>query len=95
MIESNISGVYLLKSIYNNIDMLKIGCSKNIHERIKKHVSSNPLIEVIGYIKYEDYKWWEKEIHYKCRKWKYKGEWFYCRNEIIHWFQSQENFKTL
>jgi predicted GIY-YIG superfamily endonuclease len=50
------SGVYLLKSPYKGIEMLKIGCSKNVLSRVKTHKSSNPLAEFIGYIETDNYK---------------------------------------
>lgn len=51
-----IPGVYLIKCPYDGVEMLKIGCSKNILKRIKNHVSSNPLVEVVGYIQTDNYK---------------------------------------
>lgn len=89
------SGVYLLKAPYSGTEMLKIGFSKNILKRIKTHISSNPLIEVIGYIESNDYKRLEKDIHYKCRSLHYKLEWFYNRDVIIEYFKSFESFKEI
>lgn len=89
------SGVYLIKCPYEGIEMLKIGFSKDVLKRLKQHKTSNPLIEVIGYIAEKDYKWLEKEIHYKCRKYQYKTEWFYNKPEIITYFTSHENFIQL
>lgn len=89
------SGVYLLKVPYNGTNMLKIGYSKNIVKRLKTHISSNPLLQVIGYIETDDYKRLEKEIHYKCRNYHYKLEWFYDREVIINYFKENELFKEI
>lgn len=87
-----IPGVYLIKCPYDGVEMLKIGCSKNILKRIKNHVSSNPLVEVVGYIQTDNYKWLEKDIHHKCRNHRYKLEWFYYKEVIIDFFKNHEGF---
>lgn len=89
------SGVYLLACPYAGTTMLKIGFAKDVKKRIKTHKSSNPLLEVIGYIYSEDYKWLEKDIHKKCSKYKYSTEWFFYKEEIINYFKKHENFKEL
>jgi hypothetical protein len=89
-------GVYLLKAPYDGIDMLKIGFSKNILKRIKSHISSNPFLEVIGWIETEDYKRLEKQIHWKCRTFRYKNtEWFRYKEAITDFFTGHKDFKTL
>lgn len=87
------SGVYLIRCPYEGITMLKIGFSKNVAKRLKTHKSSNPLIEIIGYIESDNYKWLEKDIHYKCRLHKYKTEWFYDKPQITNYFLTHTNFK--
>lgn len=88
----NIQGVYIIECPYDGINMLKIGCSSNIYKRLNNHKSSNPLIESIGYIKSNNYKWLEKDIHHKCRNYKYKGEWFYKNENIINYFKTHKDF---
>lgn len=91
----NNSGVYLLACPYSGTTMLKIGFAKDVHKRIKTHKTSNPLLEVIGYIYSEDYKWLEKHIHQRCAKYKYSTEWFFYRDEIINYFKEHEQFRTV
>ena len=93
--KNKIPGVYLLKIPYSGIDMLKIGFSNDIERRIKQHKTSNILIEPIGYIETTEYKELEKDIHYKCRKYKYNTEFFFYKEEIILYFKSNDNFKLL
>jgi len=95
MSTKNNSGVYLLKCPYQGTTMLKIGFSKNVKKRIKTHKTSNPLLEIIGYIQEDDYKWLEKEIHKKCSKYKYSTEWFYYKEEIINYFKQHERFTNI
>lgn len=91
----NKSGVYLIECPYDGINMLKIGCSSNISKRLNTHKSSNPLVETIGYIETNDYKWLEKDIHKKCKKYQYKGEWFYKKEAIIEFFKTHNGFIKL
>lgn len=91
-INDNISGVYLIKCEYDGLDMLKIGCSKNILKRFKQHTTSNPLHKPIGYIVTDNYKWLEKDILYKCRLHKYNKEWFFYKDVIINYFKNHENY---
>jgi len=92
---NKIQGVYLIECPYDGINMFKIGCSGDIIKRLKTHKSSNPLIENLGYIKSNNYKLLEKDIHHRCRKFKYKGEWFYKNKDITEYFQNHENFEQL
>ena len=91
----NNSGVYLLSCPYSGTVMWKIGFAKDVYKRIKTHKTSNPLLEVIGYIASEDYKWLEKEIHKKCSKYRYSTEWFFYKQEIIDFFENHEQFKKI
>jgi hypothetical protein len=87
-------GVYLLRCPYNNITMLKIGFSNNVLKRLKTHISSNPLIEPIGFIMTDDYKTLEKEIHKKCNIYKYSTEWFYDKSQIVEYFKTHNSYKS-
>lgn len=89
------SGVYLIKCPYQGIDMLKIGFSKDVLKRIKQHKTSNTLQEPIGYIASDNYKWLEKDIHHKCRKYKFNTEWFFYKDVIVDYFKDHENFIKL
>lgn len=89
------SGVYLLECNYNGVDVYKIGFSKDVHKRIKTHISSNPLLKPIGYISTADYKWMESEIHYKCRHLRMNKEWFFKREGILKEFENNINFICL
>jgi len=89
------SGVYLIKTSYNNIDLLKIGFSKDVQKRIKQHKTSNKLQEPIGFIATDNYKWLEKDIHHKCRNYKFNTEFFFYKSVIVDYFKNHENFKEL
>lgn len=86
-------GVYLIKCKYSGVDMLKIGFSNNVEKRLKQHKTSNILLEPIGFIETDDYKTLEKDIHYKCRKYRYNLEFFYYKEVIIDLFKNHPNFK--
>lgn len=92
MKKDTISGVYLLKCPYKGINMLKIGCSKNVLKRIATHKSSNPLIEVLGVIISEDWFNLEREIHLKCKAYRFRLEWFYFNEKILDYFKTFERF---
>lgn len=87
-----ISGVYFLKVPYNGIILLKIGCSKDVYARIKVHQASNPLIEVLGVIQCDKYFELEREIHLKCKSYKFKREWFYFNVVVLNYIESLEGF---
>ena len=89
-----ISGVYLLECPYEGITMLKIGYSKDVVKRLKQHKTSNPYIVPLGYIETIEYKSLEKEIHYKCRNYKLKKEWFLNKEQIKNYFFKHEDFKN-
>jgi hypothetical protein len=89
------SGVYLIRTEYKGVSMLKIGFSKDVLKRVKTHKTSNKLQEVIGYIKEDNYKWLEKEIHNRCKKYKYDTEFFFDKEVIVDYFLNHENFIKL
>lgn len=91
----NKSGVYLIKCPYDGVTMLKIGFSKDVPKRIRTHYTSNTLMEPLGYIATDMYKQLEKDLHHKCRSFKYKTEFFYFKEQIVEFFTSHKDFKTL
>ena len=69
--------VYFIQSL----DTIKIGCTKNLNERIKGIQTSNPHgLVVIGAIKGNSFE--EKAIHKKLEKYRVTGEWFKNCNEV-------------
>ena len=88
------SGVYLLECPYDGVTMLKIGYSKDVVKRLKQHKTSNPYIVPLGYIETKEYKSLEKEIHYKCRSFKLKDEWFLNKEQIKNYFYEHTDYKS-
>lgn len=87
--------IYVLKSAgydENNqyIDLLKIGYSKDWDKRKTQYLLHNPTIKILYEIENLEEEW-EHKLHYKFRKYRYKGygnEWFYYRDEILEYFKT-------
>lgn len=87
-------GVYLIKQSFEGNSYLKIGHSKNVHERIKNHRCSNPFFDFIGYINTADHKELELVLHKNCQHLKYRTEWFIYHSNIEDFFKNHKQFKS-
>jgi hypothetical protein len=89
--------IYVLKSAgydENNqyIDLLKIGYSNDWGKRKVQYLLHNPTIQTLYEIENLEEEW-EHKLHYKFRKYRYKGygnEWFYYREEILEYFKTHD-----
>jgi hypothetical protein len=80
---SKLGYVYFIKSN----DRVKIGKSKDVHERMIQLKTSNPYkLELIGVI--EGYGEKENELHEKFKKYRLHGEWFSLSKEILDFVQT-------
>lgn len=86
-IADGISGVYFLKN--NDNGLIKIGCSKDINERIKciksmfNHVGVCSDLSLIGVIECIDYKKLEHHLHTVFKDNRVQCEWFDISEELL------------
>jgi hypothetical protein len=80
--------IYLIQSE----NYLKIGYTDNVGKRLKQYDTYNPNYKLLGidFGNEED----EKNLHYLCKEYLYKTEWFNYNEKIIEIFANYEQDPT-
>ena len=82
------SGCYILYDEERNL--FKIGCSKNIENRIKTVMNTcefcgiKSKLQVFNIVYVKNYMLFEKHLHLLASKYKYKNEWFKCGQDEMN-----------
>ena len=89
--------IYVIKIEYKNIDLLKIGYTKDENKDIRysQYKMHNPLYQVIYEIPGATEEQ-EKALHLKFSKYLHIGrEWFECNEEILNYFDTHSDINSL
>ena len=94
------SYIYLLRSQFDDVDVYKIGYSKNPKQRLKELKTGNPNIEIVATFKTKHNRKIETALHNQHKYKNVNGEWFYLMSHDVDNFLPQcetmeKNFDTL